>query len=270
MESGAEHKFERPSLVIIPSTPPVNRATADNTSHDRPSIECSFSDPNSQPRHPYTDVDERPVQVAFNGQNQILTAIIVGAPLIASVVGSCLSVVVADFSTALDDDPRKRPARASAVMALLWSAMLTSLGSTMTAVAGLAMNSGYHDAHVGVTKKLARVIRQWKNGNAPLPRHARRPSSRHSPRAPSPAPTVLSTITDHHKEQHQAVAFRAAVVASRLLGLSIALLAIGLAVYVFLIYPLSVALVTTLVGVITAMVAAAPLLPILLASFRDS
>ena len=144
----------------------------------------------------------------------------------------------------------------------------------MTAVAGLAMSSGYHDAHVGVTKRIVRFVRQWQAsrrhpGTAYVHEHE------HDIRPPSPA---LSAITDTHKEQHAMASFRAAVVSARvsrsfsqariilipvqLLGLSVALLAVSLSLYLFLLYPISVAASTTCVGILTAAVAAAPLLPI--------
>lgn len=129
------------------------------------------------------------------------------APLVASVVGSCLSVIVSDFTATLGTDTLARPARASVVVALLWSSMLTSLGSTMTAVAGVAMFAGYHDRHAGITKTIVRKIRQWR-GLGPK-------QERISNRAASPVPTVLSAITDAHRDQHAQIAFRAAIVASR-------------------------------------------------------
>jgi hypothetical protein len=49
----------------------------------------------------------------------------------------------------------------------------------------------------------------------------------------------------------------------QLLGLSVALLAIALALYLFLLYPLSVAVSTLAVGILTAATAAVPLLPII-------
>lgn len=55
-------------------------------------------------------------------------------------------------------------------------------------------------------------------------------------------------------------------VSFQLLGVSVMLLAIGLAVYLFLIYPLPVAVVVLITGVITTLVAASPLLSVLLAS----
>lgn len=144
----------------------------------------------------------------------------------------------------------------------------------MTAVAGLAMSSGYHDAHVGVTKRIVRFVRQWqasRRQRSAAFAHARE----YETRPPSPA---LSAITDTHKEQHAMASLRAAVVSARvchsfpricivlihiqLLGLSVALLAVALALYLFLLYPISVAASTTCVGILTAAVAAAPLLPI--------
>lgn len=95
--------------------------------------------------------------------------------------------------------------------------MLTSLGATMTAVAGLAMHAGYHDAHVGITKKIVRMLRRWRRARKGLPDHVevRSRGSGVGVRSGSPAPTVLSAITDGHRGQHAAVSFRSAVVASR-------------------------------------------------------
>ncbi|KAF8965561.1 hypothetical protein BDZ97DRAFT_767218 [Flammula alnicola] len=177
------------------------------------------------------------------------------APLIASVVSSCTSGICADLTAVLGADPMTRPVRASVVIALLWCALVTSLGATMTAVAGLAMSAGYHDGHVGVTKRIVRFLRQW-HASRPrsLPRH-----QEHEMRPPSPA---LSAITDMHRSQHATASFRAAVVSARLLGLSVALLAIALAIYLFLLYPMPVAISALVTGILTAAVAAAPLLPI--------
>lgn len=95
--------------------------------------------------------------------------------------------------------------------------MLTSLGATMTAVAGLAMHAGYHDAHVGITKKIVRMVRGWRRAQKGLPDHeeVRNRWSSVGARSGSPAPTALSAITDGHRRQHAAVSFRSAVVASR-------------------------------------------------------
>lgn len=87
----------------------------------------------------------------------------------------------------------------------------------MTAVAGLAMSSGYHDHHVGVTKRIVRFVRQWhasrnprhSGGNMPL---AEISNAHAEMRAPSPA---LSAITDTNKDQHAIASFRAAVVSAR-------------------------------------------------------
>ncbi|KAK7436423.1 hypothetical protein VKT23_019134 [Stygiomarasmius scandens] len=211
-------------------------------------------------------------------QHQILTALAIGAPLIASVVSSCTSVICADLTSALGSDPITRPAKASVVVTLLWCALITSLGSTMTAVAGLAMHAGYHDSHVGVTKRIVRFLRQWREERKaaksmkresrldsrqleiPLPDHSKS-NIYLDVRVPSPA---LSTVTDGHREQHMIASFRAAVVSARLLGLSVALLGTGIAVYLFLLYPLSVAVTTLVVGLGTTVVAAAPLLPIVM------
>ncbi|KAF9463964.1 hypothetical protein BDZ94DRAFT_1257884 [Collybia nuda] len=258
-----------PNLVVnvVPSSPAVKDWESEQGDiHSRPSHEQSID-----PHHLHAPDVQRPahdhrelIPISSGSQTQILTAIIIGAPLIASVVGSCLSVVVADLTSSLGPDPLTRPARASAVIALLWSAMLTSLGSAMTAVAGLAMHAGYHDAHVGITKKIVRLLREWRAARKTLPDHGELRTR--GTRPTSPVPTVLSAITDGHRGQHAAVSFRAAVVASRLLGISVMLLAIGLAVYLFLIYPLSVAVVVLVVGVVTTIVAASPLLPVLFAS----
>ncbi|KAF8075027.1 hypothetical protein FPV67DRAFT_1475769 [Lyophyllum atratum] len=202
-------------------------------------------------------------------QYQILSALAVGAPLIASVVSSCTSVIAADFASVMANDPIARPAKASVAVTLLWCALITSLGSTMTAVAGLALHAGYHDSHVGVTKRIVRFLRQWRDDRKAAKRgqhlaahdtHVR--SSIHL--EIRPVSPVLSAVTDGHKEQHLVASFRAAVVSARLLGLSVALLAVGIAVYLFLLYPVSVAATTLVVGIVTAAAAAAPILPILM------
>lgn len=56
----------------------------------------------------------------------------------------------------------------------------------------------------------------------------------------------------------------------QLLGFSVALLAVGLAVYLFLLYPLSVACVVLATGILTAAVAAAPIIPLLMTSTVNS
>ncbi|KAL0952155.1 hypothetical protein HGRIS_008771 [Hohenbuehelia grisea] len=158
-------------------------------------------------------------------QHQILTALAVGAPLIASVVSSCTSVICADLAAALGNEPMDRPAKASAVVGLLWCALVTSLGSTMTAVAGLAMHAGYHDSHVGVTKRIVRFLRRWRDER----RAARREERRHVEGQPQdhehvkhsihldvrPPSPVLSAVTDGHRDLHLIASFRAAVVSAR-------------------------------------------------------
>ncbi|KAF9052417.1 hypothetical protein BDZ89DRAFT_1125849 [Hymenopellis radicata] len=265
--SDLELQPKHPTLVLVPGTPPAHLSHYEGPDLDHVRRPPSSSDHREDPTYLHASFTpaHRQEGISPSAQTQILTAIIVGSPLIASVVGSCLSVIVADFATSLSEDPHARPARASAVITLLWCSMLTSLGSTMTAVAGLAMSAGYHDNHVGVTKKIVRMLREWKRAGKGLPNHSES-SRRYSgveARPGSPAPTILSAITDRHRDQYAAVTFRAAVVASRLLGLSVGLLSIGLAIYIFLIYPLPVAVIVLVVGVITAIVAATPMLPVL-------
>ena len=120
----------------------------------------------------------------------------------------------------MGDDPHDRPAKASVVVALLWCALVTSLGSTMMAVAGLAMHAGYHDSHVGVTKRITRFLRQWrkdrkvlKNNNG-VETHLRVSDAPETLQARAASP-ALSTLTNGHKEQHLIASFRAAVVSSR-------------------------------------------------------
>lgn len=91
----------------------------------------------------------------------------------------------------------------------------------MTAVAGLAMHAGYHDSHVGVTKRIVRFLRsRWKHevprGPAELPHHEGIANGKRT-RSPSPYPpqSMLSAITDTHKETHAFAAFRAAVISAR-------------------------------------------------------
>ncbi|KAK7677734.1 hypothetical protein QCA50_019286 [Cerrena zonata] len=277
-----------PSINVIPTTPPANQSqehthptftdvydgksdelldtglqSRTSTEHNRhvhyPSDTIARDGPSR-----LSTIHHDPVP---NTQQQILTALAVGAPLIASVVSSCTSVICADLTSALGDDPHSRPAKASAVVALLWCALVTSLGSTMMAVAGLAMHAGYHDSHVGVTKRIVRFLRQWRKDRKALKRRQEVETGHYDTdvhlnvRAVSPA---LSAVTDGHKEQHAMASFRAAVVSSRLLGFSVALLAMAIAIYLFVLYPISVAATTLAVGVGTVAATVAPLLPILL------
>ncbi|KAF5385149.1 hypothetical protein D9615_001085 [Tricholomella constricta] len=219
-----------PALLIAPTAPPEDCGSYPESSHatTRPSSSMDWRENPNRLRPPGPVRVQLQEQYEENGaQTQILLAIVVGAPLIASVVASCLSVVVDDFASSLGEDPLARPARASAVITLLWCSVLTSLGSTMIAVSGLAMHAGYHNSHVGVTEKITRVLREWRRT-----------------RSGSPAPTISSMIMDRRRSQYAAVSLRASVVASRLLGVSVGLLAI--------------------VGLITVLVAVTPLLPILL------
>ncbi|KAF9483095.1 hypothetical protein BDN70DRAFT_874142 [Pholiota conissans] len=242
-----------PSLFVIPNTPPLE------SQFPKMKVRDYVEEHSSHHLRPPSQHDRSLHEPSLsNGQTNILGALSIGAPLIASVVSSCTSGICADLTAVLGADPLTRPVRASVIIALLWSALITSLGATMTAVAGLAMSAGYHDSHVGVTKKIVRFVRQWHS------KHRTRTSFSevrdHEMRPPSPA---LSAITDTHKDQHAAASFRAAVVSARLLGLSVALLAVALAVYLFLLYPLSVGATTLGVGILTTAVAAAPLLPII-------
>lgn len=88
----------------------------------------------------------------------------------------------------------------------------------MMAVAGLAMHAGYHDSHVGVTKRIVRFLRQWRKDRKALKRRQEVETGHYDTdvhlnvRAVSPA---LSAVTDGHKEQHAMASFRAAVVSSR-------------------------------------------------------
>ena len=54
---------------------------------------------------------------------------------------------------------QKRPPTAHATVALMWSGIITSMGSTMMAVAGLAMAAGYHESHAGLTTWIAKLLR---------------------------------------------------------------------------------------------------------------
>ena len=54
---------------------------------------------------------------------------------------------------------QKRPPTAQATVALMWSGIITSMGSTMMAVAGLAMAAGYHESHTGLTMWIAKLHR---------------------------------------------------------------------------------------------------------------
>ncbi|TFK38374.1 hypothetical protein BDQ12DRAFT_735500 [Crucibulum laeve] len=257
-----------PAIVLVPDTPPLPQLEGDVNkqpfrSHDYAEGTESLHAPSFS-----THRQQRSQPTPITTQAQILTALAVGAPLISSVVSSCTSVICADLTSALGATPMTRPTHASAVIGLLWCALITSLGSAMTAVAGLAMHAGYHDSHVGVTKTIVRFLRRWQKEHLHR-RHNDEHFHRHSHeenrpsiemRVPSPA---LSAITDGHKDQHAIASFRAAVVSARLLGVSVALLSIAIAVYLFLLYPLSVALTATMVGLLTAAVVAVPLLPIL-------
>ncbi|KAF9535723.1 hypothetical protein CPB83DRAFT_842227 [Crepidotus variabilis] len=257
-----------PTLVVQPNTPPGPAAATTHfvdfahANGHRPSIEHdSLQVPGSIHGKHYHDhhADSTP-----KTQLQILTALSVGAPLIASVVSSCTSVISADMTAALGADPLQRPAKASVVVALLWCALITSLGSTMTAVAGLAIHGGYHDSHVGITKRIVRFIRGRWHKETPVRDVEVHHDHGKTARSPSPLRphSMLSAITDGHKQIHEFAAFRSAVVSARLLGTSVALLAMAMAVYLFLLYPLSVALVATVVGLVTAATTALPLLPI--------
>ncbi|KIY44669.1 hypothetical protein FISHEDRAFT_61713 [Fistulina hepatica ATCC 64428] len=288
-----------PTFVLTLNTPPAHGGTNDAHNDVHTTTEPEDVDTNNvQAVHPASQLsntlstaaeqvrstDPENVILGNQSQQQILTALAIGgdtsimylseqisvkAPLIASVVSSCTSVICSDFTAALGDDPMSRPARASAVVTLLWCAMVTSLGSAMTAVAGLSLHAGYHDAHVGITKRVVRFLRQWRRE-----RRARRQSLSMAHMAhvdggrlhpPSrPAPEVLSALTDDKREQNTLASFRAAVVSVRLLGVSVALLAMALAIYLFLLYPLPVAVTTVLVGVVTTAVVAAPMLLIII------
>ncbi|GLB34276.1 hypothetical protein LshimejAT787_0111600 [Lyophyllum shimeji] len=204
-------------------------------------------------------------------QPQILTALAVGAPLIASVVSSCTSVISADFTAALGNDPSGRPAKASIAVTFLWCALVTSLGSTMIAVSGLALHAGYHDSHVGMTKRIVRHLRRWRDElrAAKGGRQSQAAgqdvdvgsSMRLEARPHSPA---VGAMTDDLTEQQLHASFCAAVIAARLLGLSIALLGGGIAVYLFVLYPVFVAAIAVAVGIATAAAAATALFPLLM------
>ncbi len=140
----------------------------------------------------------------------ILTFVIVQAPLIASVVVSCISAMRDEISAAFGDDIRSRPPSAQIIFALMWAATVTSLGSTMIAVAGLAMASGYHDSHVGITKTIIRKIRAWRRRLKKAP--ATQEPDVNQIRIPSPVPTVA---TIQKKERHALAALRAAEVSAR-------------------------------------------------------
>ncbi|KAF5329137.1 hypothetical protein D9758_017156 [Tetrapyrgos nigripes] len=293
-----------PSFNVVPSTPPANTeqreerapttAYATNRDYyDQKSEEVLAAEdqdsrhvhypPDASTDGHHTHQEEAPSRLSMQNrprepvpktQHQILTALAVGAPLIASVVSSCTSVISADFTSALGDDPSARPAKASAAVALLWCALITSLGSTMTAVAGLALHAGYHDSHVGVTKRIVRFLRQWREEHKAARRRSQQSQTLEAPYVAEyrssmhldvrPMSPALSAVTDDHRDQHMVASFRAAVVSARLLGLSVALLSVAIAVYLFLLYPISVAATTLVVGIGTAVVAAAPLLPILM------
>jgi len=90
----------------------------------------------------------------------------------------------------------------------------------MTAVAGLALHAGYHDSHVGVTKRIVRFLRQWRDDQKAAKR-GQHPAAHDTHGRPSihlevrPVSPVLSAVTDGHKEQHLVASFRAAVVSAR-------------------------------------------------------
>ena len=137
--------------------------------------------------------------------------VFVQAPLIASVVVSCLSVMRDEIESVFGDDARSRPLAAQITIALMWAATVTSLGSTMIAVAGLAMAAGYHDSHVGITKAIIRKIRR-KQERMPRALSTVHTSDGHQNRAPSPANTFA---TAYKKERHSLAALRASEVSAR-------------------------------------------------------
>ncbi|THU91030.1 hypothetical protein K435DRAFT_909932 [Dendrothele bispora CBS 962.96] len=203
-------------------------------------------------------------------QHQILTAFAIGL----------LSSHPAPASSLSTSPPLSTPIPLPVPLKLL------SLSLSSSTVSGLAMHAGYHDSHVGVTKRIVRFLREWREERkaakrknsmiaAPDNHHhnhtvaisevqATKPttgSAMHlDGRIPSP---VLSTVTDDHREQHMIPSFRAVqvVVSARLLGLSVALLGAGIAMYLSTLYPVSIAVTTLVVGLWTAAVVAAPLLP---------
>ncbi|KAJ3478145.1 hypothetical protein NLI96_g9972 [Meripilus lineatus] len=144
-------------------------------------------------------------------QGNVLAALSIGAPLIASVVVSCLSVMRDEIESVFGDDVRSRPLSAQITVALMWAATVTSLGSTMIAVAGLAMAAGYHDSHVGITKTIIRKIRR-KQERMPRALSNIHASDGCQNRAPSPANTFATTFK---KERHSLAALRASEVSAR-------------------------------------------------------
>lgn len=159
----------------------------------------------------------RPFQLAYVPQNGIHVLpilrpnVFVQAPLIASVVVSCLSVMRDEIESVFGDDVRSRPLSAQITVALMWAATVTSLGSTMIAVAGLAMAAGYHDSHVGITKTIIRKIRR-KQERMPRALSNIHASDGCQNRAPSPANTFATTFK---KERHSLAALRASEVSAR-------------------------------------------------------
>jgi len=218
-------------------------------------------------------------QVDQAGHERTLAALAIGAPLLASVVVSCLSVVQAELASAFPDAPSTRPPGVQAAVALMWSAVATTLGSALIAVAGLAIAAGYHDSHVGVTKTIVRRIRAWKrarrnqsgvqrglDGKDHVAAGAALESSVHPHTSSFPPSVVHSIGTVEKRNQHGQAALRAAEVSARLLGVSIVFLSASLAVFLFEVYPRAVAIPVLIVGVLTALACATPLLPIVFPS----
>ncbi|KAI0795964.1 hypothetical protein C8Q75DRAFT_744604 [Abortiporus biennis] len=217
---------------------------------------------------------ENQTGVATNGNT--LAALSIGAPLIASVVISCLSVMRDEISARFGDDIPSRPFSAKATFALMWAATITGLGSTMIAVAGLAMEAGYHDSHVGVTKTIARRLRAWR-----MRRKSNHIGEEEHIREPSPARTVATALK---KERHALAALRAAEVSARvslkqypqtsiligplqqLLGASITILAISLTVHIFTVYGWGVGVFDLIVGLVTAALCLLPVLSVIVPS----
>ncbi|KAL4249004.1 hypothetical protein ABKN59_006396 [Abortiporus biennis] len=199
---------------------------------------------------------ENQTGVATNGNT--LAALSIGAPLIASVVISCLSVMRDEISARFGDDIPSRPFSAKATFALMWAATITGLGSTMIAVAGLAMEAGYHDSHVGVTKTIARRLRAWR-----MRRKSNHIGEEEHIREPSPARTVATALK---KERHAVAALRAAEVSARLLGASITILAISLTVHIFTVYGWGVGVFDLIVGLVTAALCLLPVLSVIVPS----
>lgn len=144
-----------------------------------------------------------------------LTLLPIQAPLIASVVSSCTGAISNDFDVALDADPHTRPVSASVIIALLWSAQLVSLGSSLTAVAGLALDAGYHDHRQSLVTRISSVFKPWISQRH-SPSAAQDDSLAHNlhaalevPRGPSPI------MSDAHRRMHNHVSFSAAVVSAR-------------------------------------------------------